>query len=377
VGLADYADKPERPYWVALILGLAVGIKINYIIFVPVIVPLIIFIRRSLYDSRFEIQKLLNVFKMGCSAFLGFFIAASPALIINPIEAFPRYIATFNLFRGLSVSEQTKTFGEFWTNFIKGVVFSGFGPAVHLIVFILLVLLTLDKYIFLKKYNVRSSILLVGFMILLLQIFLSFYLGLGVEYVQSYTLPLVPLIPIFLAVLINIFHKRPVQATVASLAIFAMTSFNFVFTVIEKNPSIPNIDTYQRMFQRDVQTGRFTLQKEMQDEIPLTNVPIDIIQDYTLPTAWSGFRTGVNLTYSYDDWDVNTLTISTNTLYLFFDKSQHKINILKTDEDASIDSTYSDSDREAHKILRTLKFGNLSCELRSENQNYFLLECNP
>jgi hypothetical protein len=183
--------------------------------------------------------------------------------------------------------------------------------------------------------------------------------------------------PIFLAVLINTFHKHPAQITAASLAIFAMTSFNFMFTVIEKDPSIPNIDTYQRMFQRDLQNGRFVLQKKMQDEIPLTSSSIDIIQDYTLPTAWSSFRTGINLTYSYDDWDVNVKTISTNTLYLFFDKSQHRIRIAKTVEGASIDSTYSDSDTEAHKILRTLKFGFRSCELRSENQQYFLLKCNP
>jgi hypothetical protein len=131
------------------------------------------------------------------------------------------------------------------------------------------------------------------------------------------------------------------------------------------------------MFQQDMQTGRFVLQKKMQDEIPLTNNSLDIIQDYTLPTAWSGFRTGVNLTYSYDDWDVNVPPSSTNTLYLFFDKSQHKFNILKSEDDASVDSTYSDSDIEANKILRTLKFGNRSCELSSENERYFLLKCNP
>jgi len=377
VGLADYRDKPKRPYLVGLILGLAVGIKINYIIFVPVIVLLIMLIRRNLYHDRFEIKKLIIIVKIGCSAFLGFLIAASPALIINPIEAFPRYITIFNLFKGLSVSEQAKTFGEFWTNFTKGVVFSGYGPAVHITVFILLILLTLDKYIFSKKYNVRSSILWIGFTILLLQLFLSFYLGAGVVYVQSYTLPLLSLVPIFLAVLINIFHTRPVQATAASLAFFVMTSFNLVFTVIEKDVPIPNIDTYQQMFQNDVQSGRFTLQKKMQDDIPLTNSSIDIIQDNTLPTAWSGFRTGVNLTYSYDDWHVKTLTISTNTLYLFLDKSKHKIDISKKDEAPSIEPTYSDSDREAHKILRTLKFGNRSCELRSEDQNYVLLKCNP
>jgi hypothetical protein len=171
VGLANYEDKPERPYWVALILGLAVGIKINYIIFVPVIVPLIILIRRSLYDDKFEIKKLLNIVKIGCSASLGFFIAASPALIINPLQTFPRYIATINLFRGLSVSAHTKSFGEFWKNFINGVIFSGFGPAVHLTIFILLFLLTVDRYIFSKKYNIKSSILLVGFTILLYKYF--------------------------------------------------------------------------------------------------------------------------------------------------------------------------------------------------------------
>ena len=380
VGLADYVEKPNRPYWVALILGLAVGIKINYIVFVPVIVLLIIFIRSNLYNNKFEIQKLRNIVKVVCSSFLGFFIAASPALIVHPFEAFPRYIATFNLFRGLSVSEQTKTFGEFAGNFMKGIVFSGYGLAVHITVLFLLVLLTLDKYIFPKKYNISGLFLCVGYAMLLLQIFLSFYLGLGViylEYVQSYTLPLVPLMPIILAVLIDTFHKHPVQITAASIAIFAMISLNFMFTVIEKDPSIPNIDTYQRMFQRDLQNERFGLQKEMQNEIPLISSSIDIIQDYTLPTAWSSFRTGVNLTYSYDDWDVKAKTISTNTLYLFFDKSQRRVNIVKTVEDAPIDPTYSDSDIEAHKILRTLKFGNRSCELRSENQQYFLLKCNP
>lgn len=380
VGLADSLDKPNRPYWVALILGLAVGIKINYIVFVPVIVLLIIFIRKNLYDNKFEFQKLRNIVKIICSSFLGFFIAASPALIVHPFEAFPRYIATFNLFRGLSVSEQTKTFGEFGGNFMKGVVFSGYGVAVHVTVLFLLLLLTFDKYIFSNKYNVSGLLLCIGYTVLLLQIFLSFYLGLGViylDYVQSYTLPLVTLMPIFLAVLINTFHKHPVQITAASLAIFAMTSFNFMFTVIEKDPSIPNIDTYQRMFLRDLQNGRFELQKEMQDEIPLTSSSIDIIQDYTLPTAWSSFRTGVNLTYSYDDWDLNVKTISTDTLYLFFDKSQHEFNILKLEDGASADSTYSDSDVEAQKILRTLKFGKRSCELSSENERYFLLKCNP
>jgi hypothetical protein len=377
VGLADYLDKPKRPYWVALILGLAVGIKINYIIFVPIVVSLIIFIRRNLYDNKFEIRKPGNILKVSCSGFFGFLVAASPALIVNPIEAFPRYIATFNLFRGLSVSEQTKTLDEFWANLMNGVVFSGYGIAVHLTVFILLVLLTLDKYIFSKRYNVGSLFLLVGFAILLSQIFLSYYLGLGVEYVQSYTLPLVPLMPIFLALLIKTFPKRPIQITAASLAIFAMASINFVFTVSDRDPSVPNIDTYQRMYERDMQSGRFTLQKKMQNDIPLNNITIDIIQDYTLPTAWSGFRTGVNLTYSYDDWDVNILTISTNTIFLFFDKSKHKIEILGTNAGDSTSSSYSDSDIEALNILRTLKFGNRICDLRSETPDYYLLKCNP
>jgi hypothetical protein len=183
--------------------------------------------------------------------------------------------------------------------------------------------------------------------------------------------------PIFLAHLIKTFHKRPVQITAASLAIFAMTLINFVFTVTDKDPSIPNIDTYQRMYERDMQSGRFALQKKMQNDIPLNNSSIDIIQDYTLPTAWSGFRTGVNLTYSYDDWDVNISTISRNTIFLFFDKSKHKIENLGTDAFASRGSTYSDSDIEALNILRTLKFGNRICDLRSDTPDYFLLKCNP
>jgi hypothetical protein len=179
---------------------------------------------------------------------------------------------------------------------------------------------------------------------------------------------------IFLVLLIKTFHKRPIQITAASLAIFALTSINFVFTVSKSDPAITNINTYQQMYERDMQSGRFALQKKMQSDISLNNSPIDIIQDYTLPTAWSGFRTGVTLTYSYDDWDVNISTISGNTIYLFFDKSKHKVNILGTDADNSI---YSDSDIEALKILRTQKFGNRNCDLKSETRDYFLLKCSP
>jgi hypothetical protein len=121
------------------------------------------------------------------------------------------------------------------------------------------------------------------------------------------------------------------------------------------------------------QASSFELQNRMQSEIRLGEQNIEIIQDASLPTAWSGFRNKVFLTYAYNDWEKKSLSLGDNDLYLFIDKKNRTFYIDEFSNNSSLNQ--SPSDQILQNIVRNQTFLGRNCKLVSNETRYFSYIC--
>jgi hypothetical protein len=149
--------------------------------------------------------------------------------------------------------------------------------------------------------------------------------------------------------------------------------FNFIYTLEMNNSSFPTIYDYQYMDNEAHGSGTFKLQRRMQSEVNLGNNNIEIIQDSSLPTAWSGFRDQVSLTYAYNDWEKKSLGLSNNQLYLFIDKKYRTFDHRGASKNSSL--IQSPSDQIVGRLVLEQSFLGRSCQIRSNNSRYLLYIC--
>ena len=375
-GIKDQKIETKRIFLLATIFGLAIGIKINYLIYIPLCILLIIETRRAIYgDCRIKLR--LN--KITCKTIFIFLLSIvfslSPALLINPVQGFPIIFKIFNVFRSLSASYQVPNFDQFLNNYVNGIALSGFGliPQVGLIFFTLY--LIFEKIFRKTRKRSLDLLIIISFYILICEIFLSYFLGLGVEFVQSYSLPLLLFLPIYFLIILREFRVNTGKITSLGIALFVLVMINFAYTLKLNDSNFPTIYYYQYTDRQAYKASLFELQKRMQSEIKLGEQKIEIIQDYTLPTAWSGFRKKVTLTYVYNDWEKKSLKSNSHNLYLIIDRNNPNLQ-----DEVSLKSSLlhlNPSDQVLQNIISSRTFLNRNCKLEASRTRYFLFVCVP
>jgi hypothetical protein len=374
IGVEKRNIEARKLFLLSAVFGLAVGVKVNYIIYVPLFILVIAEIRRVIYGNdkiRFKFNKV--AFKMFLSFLVGGIFGTSPALLFSPLQGFPKIFEIFNLFRSLSVSEQIGTPKQFLDNFINGIVLSGFGPMPQLAIIFFLLYVIFEKFLHHNKKQNSNLFITISVYILVCEIFLSYLLGLGTQYIQSYSLPIILILPIYFSIFLSAyaFNKRKLSISIMSFLILSVS--NFIYTLEMNNSSFPTIYAYQYMYKEARSSGTFELQRKMQSEIKLGNTSIEIIQDYSLPTAWSGFRDQVSLTYAYNDWEKKSLSLGRNDLYLFIDKKYRTFDDRGTSKNSSL--IQSPSDQIVGRLVLDQSFLGRSCQIRSNNARYLLYIC--
>ena len=159
------------------------------------------------------------------------------------------------------------------------------------------------------------------------------------------------------------------------ISLFVLVMINFTYTLKLNDSSFPTIYAYQYMDKQAHKASLFKLQKEMQSEIKLGEQNIEIIQDYTLPTAWSGFRKQVALTYAYNDWEKKSLKSNSHYLYLIIDRNNPKLRFEMSRESSLLHSNTSDQVLE--NIISSRTFLDRNCKLEASRTRYFIFACVP
>lgn len=374
IGIEKRNIEARKLFLLSAVFGLAVGVKVNYIIYVPLFVLVIAEIRRLIYGNdkiRFRFNKV--AFKILLSFLVGGIFSSSPALFFSPLQGFPKIFEIFNLFRSLSLSDQVGTLKQFLDNFINGIVLSGFGLIPQLAIIFFLFYIVFKNLVRHNKKQNSYMIIAISIYILVCEIFLSYLLGLGTIYIQSYSLPMILILPIYFSIILReyAFNNRKLWISVTSFLMLAF--FNFIYTLEMNNSSFPTIYAYQYMDNEAHGSGTFKLQRRMQSEVNLGNNNIEIIQDSSLPTAWSGFRDQVSLTYAYNDWEKKSLGLSNNQLYLFIDKKYRTFDHRGASKNSSL--IQSPSDQIVGRLVLEQSFLGRSCQIRSNNSRYLLYIC--
>jgi len=374
VGIENRNIQTKKCLLLAVIFGLAVGIKINYLMYIPLCILLIIEIRRILYGHcRIKLRPNKISIKVVFVFFVSVMFSLSPALLFTPIQGFPKILSIFNLFRSLSTSDQVGNLEQFFDNFLYGIVLSGFG----LIPQVVLIFLTL--YLFFEKISGKTRkrslnlLLIISLYILICEIFLSYFLGLGTQHIQSYSLPLLLIIPIYFSVILLEFTSDTRKTLTLGISLFILVTINFTYTLKLNDSNLPTIYSYQSMDKEAHKADTFELQKRMQSEIKLGEQHIEIIQDYSLPTAWSGFRKQVTLTYAYNDWEKKSTNSAGGDLYLFIDKQNHNLYDEVTLKTSSLQ--LNPSDQILQSIIHNLTFQDRNCKLEASKARYFMFAC--
>ena len=376
IGIENRNIETNKILLVAAIFGLAIGIKINYLMYVPLCILLIIETRRTIYGD-FRIKLGLNpiIFKTIFIFLLSIVFSLSPALLFDPIQGFPKVINTFNLFRSLSTSNQVGSFEQFLDNFVNGIVLSGFGFIPQLALFLVTLYLLFEKISGKARKRSLGLLLIISLYILICEILLSYHLGLGKIYVQSYSLPILLFLPIYFLIILREFMVNTRKILSLGISLFVLVMINFTYTLKLNDSSFPTIYAYQYMDKQAHKASLFKLQKEMQSEIKLGEQNIEIIQDYTLPTAWSGFRKQVALTYAYNDWEKKSLKSNSHYLYLIIDRKNPKLRDDMSRESSLLHSNTSDQILE--NIISSRTFLDRNCKLEASRTRYFLFTCVP
>jgi hypothetical protein len=100
IGIEKRNIEARKLFLLSAVFGLAVGVKVNYIIYVPLFVLVIAEIRRLIYGNdkiRFRFNKV--TFKIFLFFLVGGIFSSSPALFFSPLQGFPKIFEIFNLFR--------------------------------------------------------------------------------------------------------------------------------------------------------------------------------------------------------------------------------------------------------------------------------------
>ena len=352
--------------------GCAVGIKLNYSLYVPLCMLLILEIRRFVYgEEKIEFGVNRRTFKSMVVFFAGVVFSSSPALFIRPDQGFPRLFETFNIFRSLSVSKQVEGTTQFIDNFSDGIIFSGFGLIPHFVLFVLASSLILQKIFRRGKSKHSNFVLIIILYVVFCEVFLAYLLGLGTKWIQSYSLPLIAFLPICLLIVLRPYNPDNRRILGIVSVFFLFISLNFIYTLKFKDSNFPTIYSYQSTDKQAREDGVYEVQRSMQSKIELREQDIDIFQDFTLPTAWSGFREHVTLTYVYEDWEKKALSGRSSDFYLFVDKQSRNIKDLNWSENTALTPS--------EKALRNLfRSGNLlegTCKLSSNEARYFFFSC--
>ena len=374
IAVAKRSIETRKLLLLAAVFGLAVGVKVNYLIYVPLCILLIAEIRSVIYGDhkiRFRFNQI--IFKLVPTFLVGVVLSSSPALFIYPTRGFSKLLEIFNLFRSLSTSVQVDSFKQLLDNFVNGIALSGFGIIPQLAI------LFFAGYLFLVKFSRQTSkqspnlLMVISLYILVSEIFLSYLLGLGTIYIQSYSLPMISIIPIYFSLITRKYALNNRKLFILVITFFVLIAFNFIYTLKLNDSNFPNIYSYQSMDKKAHQAATFELQNRMQSEIELGEQNIEIIQDHSLPTAWSGFRNKVFLTYAYNDWEKKTLSLGNNDLYLFIDKKNRAFyNDEFLDNSSSNQAT---SDQTLKNIVRSQTFLGRNCKLVSNEARYLSYIC--
>ena len=376
LGLKNRNIETRKIFLLAAIFGLAIGIKINYLIYIPLCILLIVETRRAIYgECRIKLRLNTITLKTIFVFLLSILFSLSPALLVNPIQGFPIIFKIFNVFRSLSASYQVPNFDQFLNNFINGIALSGFGliPQMGLILF--------TVYLIFKKISGKARkqkidlLIIISFYILICEISLSYLLGLGVEYVQSYSLPILLFLPIYFSIILRELRVSVRKIITLGTSLFVLVGINFAYTLKLNDSRFPTIYSVQSSYSQAYKASIFELQKRMQSEIKLGGQNIEIIQDYTLPTAWSEFRKQVTLTYAYNDWDKKSLKSNSHYLYLIIDRKNPKLRDDMSRESSLLHSNTSDQILE--NIISSRTFLDRNCKLEASRTRYFLFTCVP
>jgi len=376
LGIKNRNIETRRIFLLAAIFGLAIGIKINYLIYIPLCILLIVETRRVVYGNyRIKIRLNSITFKTILVFLLSILLSLSPALLINPIQGFPIAFKIFNVFRSLSASYQVSNFDQFFNNFVNGIAYSGLGliPQAGLVLFT--VYLIFLKILGKARKQKIDLLIIISFYILISEIFLSYFLGLGVEYVQSYSLPILLFLPIYFSIILREFGVSIRKVIYVVTLFFVLIAINFAYTLKLNDSKFPTIYSFQSTYSQAHKASIFELQKKMQSEITLGEQNIEIIQDYTLPTAWSGFRKQVTLTYAYNDWEKKSLKTNSHNLYLIIDRNNPNLR-----DEISLKSSLLNlkpSDQILQNIISSQTFLGRNCKLEASSNRYFLFSCVP
>jgi hypothetical protein len=374
LAVANQSIETRKLLLLAAVFGLAVGVKINYLMYLPLCILIIAEIRRVIYvDYKMRFRFSQIIFKAIPTFLVGIIFSSSPALFIYPTQGFPKLLETFNLFRSLSISDQVDSFKQLLDNFVNGIALSGFGIIPQLAIIFFTLYLLLVKFLRQTSKRIPNLLLAISLYILLSEIFLSYLLGLGTQYIQSYSLPIISIIPIYFLLILREYALNNRKLLILVITFFILITFNFIYTLKLDNSNFPNIYSYQSMDKKAHQASSFELQNRMQSEIRLGEQNIEIIQDASLPTAWSGFRNKVFLTYAYNDWEKKSLSLGDNDLYLFIDKKNRTFYIDEFSNDSSLNQ--SPSDQILQNIVRNQTFLGRNCKLVSNETRYFSYIC--
>jgi hypothetical protein len=303
--------RPKDFILFVLSLSLIVATKLNTILVIPYICGLIFIYRKEQIVRLFRQLKLFYTLVL---SFLVFLLAASPMILLQPQEYGLRFLRYIYLFSNLSVG-QDFTITNFFDNLKIGLIKNSIGFSSLIIIVIIINSITSIKKIKFSSKNILS-ILLVMTILLIAAVSVN-----GPSYFNSYVLPLSIFFPLHIYKLVPVWGRS--YLIFAPLIILAGIA-SLIFSLSRISSQTESINSYQIIHQKAVLNKDYLLRSKIEKIInSYGDNKIEIIQDYTIPTAKTNFDPAVYLSFVYGDWESKKSPLVPTALFLLVDYRQY------------------------------------------------------